>query len=261
MNDAYKDIFTRLLVYIWKFKHTEISVYKPFDNYLINSSMYGDVNYSYSYFMSETKKNDKFDVKILTFVPQQLIQELGFAKVKKGKFYYKKQIKDICVQSAKDGSWDVIRDITAILRLANRDKEEVDINNLHLYYRMYYRRKDPSVYYLPEVLHLSSFYVNRKRITQHISWIDKLQEMSEKGIREIYCNYLNLCSPKHIRILRKLDGFNPDKHKLFVGWLSTELLNQMTSDEVIKIFMYNLSSYRPSISSSDLRSVSQSIHN
>jgi hypothetical protein len=108
------------------------------------------MQYFYEKYLEKYKNPRKFDVYSSEGAAKQLIEELGYLSDQNK--YYRATIRKTSEERASSGSWDLVTDITAIIRLANRNKESLDIENLYLYYPMYYYHKDYSVYNLPEAL-------------------------------------------------------------------------------------------------------------
>lgn len=256
-NDAADNIFRNFLVNIWIHHHTEHELFKYVDDFFMNRIDRRLMQYHYEKYLQKYKNKGKFDVYFSEGSAKQLIEELGYLSDQNR--YYRKTIREICANRAVNGSWDLVTDITAILRLANKNSESLDIENLYLYNPMYYYHKDYTVYNLPEALKVLTKIPSVISLRKYIHWIDKLQSMSDKGIRDVYCNFLNLFS-SHSRCLRRSSAYDIKSHRISIGRLSTETLNHMNPSEIRMLFEGAIGRVTNSIDDADLFNAKKSIH-
>lgn len=258
INDAGDYKLRNLLVNIWVHHHYEHELYSHIDSFFNGVTDYQTLRFYYEQYLRKHKNRDKYHLLSTEQSAKHLILELGY--LPNCNKYLNETIKNICISGASQGSWEVLKDLTALIRLANKNKKSLDIVNLYLFFPMYYNHKDYSVYHLPEVLFDTSFIESKKSIANHLRWIDKLQDMSDKGIRDLYCNYINLFCTKNSFKLRKLGAFNADNHRLYISGLSKETLNQMSEEEVIRTFLKSVSYVTRSIDLDDIQDLIISKH-
>ena len=153
-----------------------------------------------------------------------IIDKLSQLGVLKNNPYRKLSLKQLIHQKGKLGSYEVWPAVEGYIRLARKENRNIDINSILYYYIMYYNRKDQSVYTIDKVLY--KLLKNRKiELQQAVELIDAIQGMSEKGIRDLLCSFLNLLDKKQLHEVIKLDNFFD--LPINVGWFKPETINKL----------------------------------
>lgn len=132
-----------------------------------------------------------------------------------------------------NGSFSLRDKITAYLRLAIKEKRIIDINSINQFYCMYYNRKDYSVYTLPIILKIL---VDKKimEIKEAVEIINNAQEMSEKGIRHILCEFINTLADDEISyLMTNTKVFVKDsKYHFYLHGLNSNVINSLSEEYV-----------------------------
>ena len=131
------------------------------------------------------------------------------------------------------GSFSLRNHITAYLRLAIKEKRIIDINSINQFYCMYYNRKDYSVYTLPIILKIL---VDKKimEIKEAVEIINNAQEMSEKGIRHILCEFINMLDDDEISyLMTNTNVFIRDsQYHFYLHGLNSNVINILSEEYV-----------------------------
>lgn len=143
-------------------------------------------------------------------------------------------LSDFIQKNKLRGSFSLRDMITAYIRLAIRENRTIDINSLNKYYCMYYNRKDYTVYTLPDALKI--FYdLGIIDLEECINIIHNAQEMSEKGIRHILYEFINMLKKEDIQNLKGKDFFSNDSiYKIWINDLNCDIIECMDEDYVIE---------------------------
>lgn len=148
--------------------------------------------------------------------------------------YINLSLKALIDNNRLEGSFSLNEQITAYIRLAIKEKRKIDIYNINQYYCMYYNRKDYTVYTLPTILKIL---YDKKiiPIESAIEIIDNSQQMSEKGIRHILCEFINMLDKNTIQYIdNKLDLFCiGNKYHFYLHGLNPDIINFLSKDYVI----------------------------
>ena len=148
--------------------------------------------------------------------------------------YINLSLKQLIDYTRLEGSFTLNEQITAYIRLAIKEKRNIDIQNINQYYCMYYRRKDYTVYTLPIVLKL--LYDEKIiKIEEAIEIIDNSQQMSEKGITHILCEFFNMLDENTINyISSNLKVFYiGNKYHFYLHGLNPKVINSLNKKYVI----------------------------
>ncbi|MDD4188410.1 MAG: hypothetical protein PHX04_06650 [Bacilli bacterium] len=156
-----------------------------------------------------------------------IIKQLGISSIEND--YNKLTLKEIIQKYALDGSYRMNDIVTGYIRLANHKSNKIDINSLSYYYLMYYQRKDSSVLGLSEI-----FYelITRNLIGLEFAFdtIDEFQQMSEKGIRHLSDELVNLLGIAYVEELEKLSILNSfSNYNISFTNLSVDIINSVST--------------------------------
>lgn len=109
--------------------------------------------------------------------------------------YRTKTFMELIMQYAPSGSFSVAPAAQAFLRLANRERRQIDIFSVNYVWTMYAQRKDYSVYTMDDALIV---YEEKDLIkeSESVDILNKLIDQSEKGIRLLLSSYINKKGPE-----------------------------------------------------------------
>ncbi|GAB3714963.1 hypothetical protein [Flavobacterium koreense] len=149
---------------------------------------------------------------------------LALGKGKNPNDYQLLNLKDYINKNKNIGSFDMLPKILNYMRLSLFEKRKIDLSSIGLFWTMYYERKDYTVINICEALKV---FEEKKLISEEDSCklIINTQKKSEKGIRNLFTDYINIHSPKTIfDVINKLDIY-----EIEVSWfhLTIEHINKM----------------------------------
>lgn len=231
-NIKKQKILTDYLVSVWIHGKSEDKFFDEFRSYIDGEKF---IKY---YFLDELAKYglDLFWINGSLNTAQYNLHELGYLGEKNR--FRKNNIKKIVRLCAPKGSFGVATNVASYLKLANYEKRKVDIEELSSFWTMYYEHKDASVQTIGEAL---ICFENKGLIQEKesVKSIERLMEQSDKGIRHLLTEYINLKETSCIDILISNGYFDkPDNHIIF--WeLSPENIDRFSKkqmqDEITKI--------------------------
>jgi len=159
------------------------------------------------------------------------IESLGAGK-EPNKYRYLK-LKDFILKYKNIGSFKMWVEILNYMRLSLKERREIDLSSISIFWPMYHERKDYSVISLDAALKAfeEKKFILEKESCQLIIFA---QRMSEKGIRHLLNGYITLHSPDILKII--LNKY--DIEDLEVNWfyLPTEFINSFSE----RIFNYEM---------------------
>jgi hypothetical protein len=129
--------------------------------------------------------------------------------------YLNLSLKDYILKNRSISSFDMSDNILSYLRLSLEKKTKIDISSIGLFWCMYYQRKDYSVVNIAVALKV---FEENKLIDEEtsIKRIISTQNMSEKGIRHLLTDYINLHAPSIVE--KVVDNFEIED--LNISWFN-----------------------------------------
>lgn len=160
--------------------------------------------------LKKYKKNNYADRFILKNAKNK-IESLGISE--EAKKYRDLTLKDFILKYRKNGSFTMWVKVLNYLRLSIHENRKIDIESIHLFWLMYHERKDLTVTNIDIALKV---FEDRDLIQDVDSCriIDLTMSMSEKGIRHIFNDYIELHSPE---ILTTIEN-NFKLEEIYVDW-------------------------------------------
>ena len=146
--------------------------------------------------------------------------------------------------------------IASYLRLSRKMNKEVDYENLIYYFLMYEYRKDYSVISLPEAL-LVFLSQNLIEIRECARIICDFQDLSEKGIRDLYTQFVGLLSNDQIKVADELGLLNRSKYRFYIEDLEVDAINRLpieTGEIEIRKYLDSMM-HRTTFSNNDFRNI------
>lgn len=136
--------------------------------------------------------------------------------------YLTDTLKEVILKNSHEGSFDVWPKVLNYIRLSLHQKKKIDLSNITYFFSMYYQRKDVTVTNIGEALKV---FEEKGFITieEGLGIIVFTQSMSEKGIRHLLREYIELHSPEIISIVLK--KYHPDKLQITWFELSAKHIN------------------------------------
>lgn len=122
-------------------------------------------------------------------------------------------LKDYIAKHRQKGSFDLRPEILSFLRLSLENKQKIDLGSISRFWTKYHMRKDYTLYALDHAL----------TVFEQKNWIDwrmslklitQIQEVSEKGYRDLLARYIELHNPEFLHNL--LAEFPPNS--LHISW-------------------------------------------
>ncbi len=149
---------------------------------------------------------------------------LALGKGKTPNEYQIFNLKDFINKNKNIGSFDMWPKILNYMRLSLFEKRKIDLSSIGLFWSMYYERKDYTVINIGEALKV---FEEKNLISEEDSCklIINTQKKSEKGIRSLFTDYINIHSPKTIfDVINKFDTY-----EIEVSWfhLTKAHINKM----------------------------------
>lgn len=236
---------TDLLVCAYLFDHNEDGLKAIVEQYF--KGYYEQAAYGLSRFLKDNgwthtrpyRLNNIFDAR-------KIIMQLGTNLPNND--YINLSLKEIIQKNASGGSFELNDIINGYIRLANHQNREIDINSITYYLPLYYEHKDYSIIELSEI-----FYelIIRDKITLEYAFetINIFQEMSDKGVRHLCNDLVNLLGPKYVNEMEELGVLSTySSYRVWITDLSTEVIDAASSryieTEINKIINRELESRR-----------------
>ncbi|MCD4792144.1 MAG: DUF2075 domain-containing protein [Bacteroidales bacterium] len=147
--------------------------------------------------------------------------------------YCNLSLNDFILKNNKLGSFDLRDEILNFIRLSLHENRKIDISNISLFWTKYYQRKDYSLSNIDSALRVfeQKGFVNK---LDSCILINSIQEVSEKGYRELLADYIIQHSPKIISFI--VENFNIED--LRISWF--DLPNEYINSFPDNIFNYAL---------------------
>ncbi len=172
-----------------------------------------------------------------------IIKQLGYKNIQNE--YNEMSLEEIIQFNAHNGSFKMVDVVTSYIRLANYKKIEIDILSINLFYTMYYERKDYSVLGLSELLYE---FISRDLIgiKESFDMINSFQSVSEKGIRSLAIDLVNMLGVSYVKELEELNIIGlTSNYKVDFFDLSTPFINVVNEIYAIRsIEKYVFEKYR-----------------
>jgi len=246
-----RDALAKFAVYQYINKNDEFGLYSALEGYI---SHHYDVYYEQiieNFFARYLK--DRFFIKNCSRLIVYKLKALGVLCQDNILLNY--SLKQLIIEKAQEGSFNAYNYIVDFIRLAIHDRRQIDIESLWMYYYMYYNRKDYSVIELPQAL----FSFEKHGLIDEkdsLRIIDNVMKQSEKGIRHILCEYINIKDDDFTKRCLQygvFDGsYSVDIYDLIPEKI--ELLpKQLIIDRLFEILRYH--NYGKSIEFNELESV------
>lgn len=117
-------------------------------------------------------------------------------------------LKELILRTSHKGSFDVWPKVLNYIRLSLHQSRKIDLSNINYFFTMYHQRNDITVISIAEALKV--FEENKLiSIESALDIIVYTQSMSEKGIRHLLREYIELHSPDIIPVILK--KYHPNK--------------------------------------------------
>jgi len=223
------DSLTSMLVSAYLFDHDEdgiksiVQEYLDEDDYKVSNKLISFLTDSGWKYTNPSSTNNIFEAK-------KIILQLGINP--KDNDYINLTLKEIIQKNTSLGSFELNEIINGYLRLANHQNRKVDIQSITYYLPLYYEHKDYSIMGLSEI-----FYelIIRNKITLKFAFetIKVFQNMSDKGIRHLCNELVNLLGPNYVKDMEELGIFTLDSdHRVLITDLSVEVINSINKNYV-----------------------------
>lgn len=179
-------------------------------------------------------KIDDFLLRFLRSSISYRLQELGYFG--DGNYLRKYGVRESIVnilegEKYEQGSFIVCERLRSVVRLANHDGRDLDMKYINYAWLMLFERNDISVYTLPDAL-LTFEKLGLIDEDHSLQLVVSAREMSEKGIRLLVSDYINLKGPEYTKKLIAEGKFNDENFPMFILDLRPELLNCFSSEDI-----------------------------
>lgn len=239
-NNVYEfkkqDTLINHMVRVWVNQDQDDYYYEILDNYFKKDKELAV--YQLKKIVVKYNIEGRWSNRILSSVNYQLF-ELG--KLKEKNIFYKSTLEELIKKRAVNGSFDVVDHAKSFIRLANHENRDIDIFSVNRVWAMYYNRKDYSVYTLDVALRVFERFGYLDEF-ESISIIRKVMNQSEKGIRHILTNYIDMGDQSLIHKLEQVGAFSDEDFLVDIFNLMPEKIN-FISVEYIDRRMYEILSY------------------
>ncbi len=165
-------------------------------------------------FLVENDMNESLSSYILKSAKQNI---LGLGKESSTNDYINLSLKDFIIKNKHLGSFDLRDEIHNYIRLSVYQQRRVDLSNISMFWTKYYNRKDYS--FLSIGAALKTFESkNFIGVESSCKLIKSIQDISEKGHRYLFNDYIEQHSPEIIEFLYKHFDFTD----LLIQWLDLQ---------------------------------------
>jgi hypothetical protein len=161
------------------------------------------------------------------------LKSLGI--ITKDNIFLENDISNLISKNAKYGSFTVEDYILRYLRLKNQKNDSIDLNSINKFYCMYFERKDYTVI----SIHKALLTFEDKGYLDELNSFDiilNLLKQSEKGIRELLEDYINLKEPTFIKKLLKYRTFPHDESNIFN--LKPKYINEFPLNDIYSAWTF-----------------------
>lgn len=222
-NDLYQfdkqDILIRHMIRVWINQEQEDFYFRILDKYFNNDERLA--TNQLRRIVEEYGIESRWSARILSSVKYKLF-ELG--KLREKNIFYDKTLEELIRGSATNGSFDAVEHAQSFIRLANHEKKQIDIYSVNRVWAMYYNRKDYSVYTLDSALRVFERFGFLDEF-KSISIIRKVMNQSEKGIRHLLGNYIDMGDESLIYKLEQVGAFDDSDFPVDIFNLMSEKIN------------------------------------
>lgn len=167
-----------------------------FDEYL-NGNKYKAIHLLHSFLL---KKGDSSEDYYSRWILENVVKNLasyGYTIGDEKNEFQTLTLKQLILKYKDQGSFNLGTKIHTYIRLALLEKRNIDIESISLYWTKYYNRKDYTLYSLP--LALKTLETEKLiSLKECIELIHKVQEISEKGYRNLLANFAENYPPSRI---------------------------------------------------------------
>jgi len=153
--------------------------------------------------------------------------------------YHTNSLRELILTNSRNGSFDVWPKVLNYIRLSLYEKRKIDLSSIGYFFLMYHNRKDITVISIDEALKTFED-KNLISINKAIDIIVFTQSMSEKGIRHLLRNYIELHTPRIIISLLKKYHPNQleitwfDLPKEFISHFPDHLFNYAMNSQLLR---------------------------
>ncbi|MDD4636345.1 MAG: hypothetical protein PHV66_01885, partial [Bacteroidales bacterium] len=114
--------------------------------------------------------------------------------------YLRYTLKELILENSHKGSFDVWPKVLNYIRLSLYQKRKIDLSNISYFFTMYHQRNDITVISIDDALKIfeDKGFID---IETALDLVVFTQSMSEKGIRDLLCDYITLHSPNIIPVV------------------------------------------------------------
>jgi hypothetical protein len=214
-----QDILIRHMVQVWINQDQENIYFKILDEYLNNDESIA--TYQLRKIVEENGIEGRWSARMLASVKYQL-NELG--ELGEKNFFYGKTLDGIIREYAPNGSFEAVGYAQSFIRLANHEKRHIDIYSVNRVWAMYYNRKDYSVYTLDSALRVFEKFGFLEEL-KSIDILRTVMNQSEKGIRHLLRNYIDMKDESLIHKLDQIGTFDDSDFPLDIFDLIPEKIN------------------------------------
>lgn len=188
-------------------------------------------------FLFKNGINDVYAPMILNKVEMN-VKGLGF--LFESNEYLNNSLEELILTNRELGSFDLWPKVLAFMRLSLHQNRRIDLKSIGYFWTKYYQRKDYSLLSIP-----NAFYVFEKNgyidFSLCCQLIQKVQDISEKGYRGLYNEFISLYPSSVIERLQ--DHFELDELSILWFQLPTEYINvipeRVFADTFIQLIRYN----------------------
>lgn len=214
-----QDILIRHMIRVWINQEQGDFYFRILDEYFNKDE--GTAICKLMRIVQEYGIEERWSSRILSAVKYQLF-ELG--KQGEENIFHGKTLGEVIRESAPNGSFDAVVQAQSVVRLANHEKRQIDIYSVNRVWSMYYNRKDYSVYTLDRALKEFERFGFLDWF-KSINIIRKVMSQSEKGIRNLLENYINMGEDSFIYKLEQEGVFANSEFQIDIFNLIPEKIN------------------------------------
>lgn len=180
-----KEIIIKYLLSIWIHQEKENEYYGIVQEFLSGDEIFAQMRFQKQRHIEGIEKIWRESI---LYAVKYRLHELGYFGEKN--WFRGKALMDIIKEKSPEGSFNVRADLLATVRLANKEKREIDVFSVNYFWVMYQMRKDYSVYNIDDAL--IAFEKHGQVEDLHsLEIIKRLMRQSEKGIRHLMSSYID----------------------------------------------------------------------
>lgn len=180
-----KEIIIKYLLNIWIRQEKENEYYGIVQEFLTGDEIFAQMRFQKQ---RHIKGMEKIWRESILQVVKYRLHELGYFDEKN--WFRGKTLMDVIREKSPKGSFNVRADLLATLRLANKEKREIDVFSVNYFWVMYQMRKDYSVYNIDDALIIFEEHGQVEDL-HSLEIIKRLMGQSEKGIRHLMSSYID----------------------------------------------------------------------